>query len=373
MLRRPLRPSPSWRMRRRLYRRFVLLFLLLFLLLRGLLGLFAGGLRLEHADLPDADDERAVFRSDVLRSGVRGPGHGSGGSRRRQAGRPGLDQAGADLGAGRRRRADAPDTHPGPADPGSSRPLGRQAQGLNKGRNSRIPVRADVPQAGAGSLPPAPSKVAGCPPPGLLPGVSGGFPFCSSTPAAGSSRTHRPLLETSMSRREDLPRALDFHSRVPLHILRALAAVVSRYAHRSGLVSGATSARRWVPGPAEDPRVYSVMVQHPDSSDAVSLADPASLTDRASDPELRRRARADGMADQDPGRAGLPEARHLPDPRRLRPLGRHPRLQREEHDPRDPPAGPRRADPEADHHRRRLLEGRHPRHPPRAWPRATPT
>ena len=65
----------------------------------GLRGLFAGGLRLEHADLPDADVERAVCRSDVLRPGVRGPGHGPGGSRRRQAGRPGLDQAGGDLGA----------------------------------------------------------------------------------------------------------------------------------------------------------------------------------------------------------------------------------------------------------------------------------
>ena len=175
------------------------------------------------------------------------------------------------------------------------------------------------------------------------------------------------------SRREDLPRALDFHSRVPLHILRALAAVVSRYAHRSGLVSDATSARRWVPGPAEDPRVYSVMVQHPDSSDALSLADPASLTDRASVPNFAaERERTEWLiktlgerACRKLGIYRIPEDFVLSV---VIPVYNEKNTIHEILTP-----GPRRADQEADHRRRRLLEGRHPRDPPRAGRAATPT
>ncbi len=40
--------------------------------------------------------------------------------------------------------------------------------------------------------------------------------------------------------------------------------------------------------------------------------------------------------------------------------------------PRDPPPGPRRADPQADHPRRRLLDRRHPRDPPASWQQSEP-
>src|SRR5690348_4212385 len=48
---------------------------------------------------------------------------------------------------------------------------------------------------------------------------------------------------SAWGRRHDPPSALDFHSRMPLHILRALATVVSKFTDGSVLARGATFAR----------------------------------------------------------------------------------------------------------------------------------
>ena len=61
------------------------------------------------------------------------------------------------------------------------------------------------------------------------------------------------------------------------------------------------------------------------------------------------------------GRAGLPAARHLSHPGRLQALGGHPRLQRGTLDPRSRPPRAGGADPQGNHHRRRLQHGRHAR------------
>ena len=54
-------------------------------------------------------------------------------------------------------------------------------------------------------------------------------------------------------------------------------------------------------------------------------------------------------------------------------LRRHPGLQREGEHQRDPPPGAGRPHPQGDHRRRRLLDRRHPRDPPRDAAGATPT